>query len=113
MSTKNKAANPIVSETTVAVNGTEYKIEFSMRGLMDAEDISGLSLISGMTQQQANHPQMKQVCAFFYGFAKKHTPSLTFEAVQDMVNPRNWQDIWAAVLTVYASAFEVPAPKNE
>ncbi|HEY2467984.1 MAG TPA: hypothetical protein VGI45_09080 [Terracidiphilus sp.] len=111
MKKTNISTNPLKSEGVVTVNGTEYKIEFNMRGLSDAEDATGLSLITGLSQTQMQQPRIKLVWALFYGLAKKHTPSLTYDAVQDLVTPLNLKDIWQPVIEVYLSAWQ--APKNE
>lgn len=108
-----KQKNPLKSEGAITINGAEYKLEFDMPSLSDAEEESGLTLICGMTEKQLRQPSIKLAWAMFYGMAKKHTPSLTWKQVKSLVLPGNFKDVWEESFLVYLSGWPQETPKNE
>jgi len=112
MSSKAKAStHALKSEGVVTLDGKEYKIEFTMRGLAEAEEVSGLSLLA-LSQKQITSPSIKLVWAMFFGLAQKHNPKLTFDEVQDLITPLDVVQSWALMAEVYLSAFHRDTPKN-
>jgi len=83
-----------------------YKLVFDFDAIAEAEELTGRSLITGLTRDMLNSPKINFIRGMFYACAKKHQPELTFESAKNLITLKNYIKVWETVLGAFADAMK-------
>jgi hypothetical protein len=105
--------NPTQQTDSLVIDGETYVLFFDFEAIADAEELTGLPLISGLTKKDVNSPRISFVRALLYACIRPHQPKVTYEEAAAMVNQWNWSKIWERLLKVWVSGMKEPGPETE
>jgi hypothetical protein len=101
--------NPVSPAVVLELDGEEFPLRFDLESISDAEDATGLALISGMRQNDVNAPRMSIVRALFWACARAHRPTFTLGEAKALVTQWNWGEIWTKVLEAWVEGMKKPS----
>jgi hypothetical protein len=104
--------NPTEPTVELNIDGDSYRLLFSFEAIAEAEDLTGLPLISGLRKKDVDTPRIAFVRALLYACLRPHHSEVTYEEAAALVNQWNWSDIWGKVLDAWVAGMKKPDPKD-
>jgi hypothetical protein len=102
--------NPVKKGTEIELDGTVYHLVFDFEAIAEAEEITGKSLITGLTTKLVKEPTINFVRAMFYASAKTMQPALTFDTAKKLITRKTIVDIWFKILEAWFNS--APEPED-
>lgn len=101
-------SNPTQPSTVVTIAGQEFRLAFDLQAIAEAEEVSGLPLITGITAKVAQTPKLSLVRAMFYASLLRHHPTVTSAGASASVTVHNWVEVWTKVLEAWSKFLAEP-----
>jgi hypothetical protein len=100
--------NPVQPAVEIELDGETYGLLFNFEAIADAEELTGLPLISGLRKKDVDTPRIAFVRALFYACLRPNHPGVTYEEAAALVNQWNWSEIWSKVLDAWVAGMKKP-----
>ncbi len=121
-------SNPTKPATHLAIggwhvsekNGLERKkgakldldLVFELESIADAEDATGMPLITGLRQKDVDSPRISLVRVLLWASARPLQPGFTLADAKRIVSQFNWTEVWSAVLEAWVEGMKKPADED-
>ena|ERR1039457_7159664 len=102
----------IQSPVKLSIAGKDYSLLFDFEAIKEAEDISGLAILSGITRKNVNAPRISLIQAMLYAGLQRHDSELTFEKASELVTLHNWSEIWNKVILAWVACMGPSKPED-
>ncbi|HEV2324562.1 MAG TPA: hypothetical protein VGS10_11485 [Terracidiphilus sp.] len=89
--------------TYLTVDGTTYSLAFDFEAVAQAEELTGRSILTGLTSQTVSAPSINFVRAMLFACLLKHQAKMTYDEAKALVKRDNLSTIWQAVVDCYVS----------
>lgn len=100
--------NPTEPSIELTIDGETYSLLFNFEAIAEAEEITGLPLISGLRKKDVDTPRISFVRALFFACMRTHQPKVTYDEAAALVNQWNWSEIWTRVLDAWVAGMKKP-----
>ncbi len=105
--------NPVSPSVTVDIDGEEIPLRFELEFISDAEDESGMALITGLRERDVNAPRISLVRVLLWALMRPFNSRLTLAEVKPMVTQFNCSEIWGKVLEAWIAGMKKPGESCE
>jgi hypothetical protein len=102
----------IQSPVKLTIGDKEHTLLFDFQAIKEAEDISGVSILAGLSRRDVNAPRISLIQAMLYAGLMYQDPKLTFEKASQLVTLHNWQEIWNKILLAWVACMEPAKPED-
>src|ERR1039457_3260058 len=92
--------------------GKSLPLLFCFGAIKEAEDISGLAILSGITRKNVNAPRISLIQSMLYAGLQRHDSELTFEKASELVTLHNWSEIWNKVILAWVACMGPSTPSH-
>jgi len=86
----------------------ELELVFELESIADAEDVSGLALITGLSKKEVNSPRISLVRIMLWASARPLQPEFTLEDAKKLVDQHTWSGIWGKILEAWIAGMSKP-----
>jgi hypothetical protein len=86
----------------------ELELVFELESIADAEDVSGLALITGLKKKDVDSPRISLVRIMLWASARPLQPGFTLEDAKKLVDQHTWSEIWNKILEAWISGMRKP-----
>jgi hypothetical protein len=99
--------NPVQPSVTLTVpdpvkgGEIDFELVFDFEAIAHAEDVTGLSLLTGMTRKIVEHPTISLVRAMLFAALLATEPKITLSEASAFVTRKTFKLIWAKVLDAW------------
>jgi len=100
--------NTIQPKTPLVIAGKEYSLVYEFEAIAEAEEITGMALISGLTQKDVRTPKISLVRAMLFAGLHGRIPKITLAEASKLVNQHNWAQIWEKILEAWVECMKAP-----
>jgi hypothetical protein len=90
--------NPTQPATKLTIAGQEYSLVFDFEAIAEAEEITGLALITGINAKTVNTPRISTIRGMLYAALRRRHAGLTYSEAAKLVAFHNFNLVWGAVL---------------
>ena len=105
--------NPVKPLSKITIKQHTYALVFNFEAIATAEDITGRSLLTGLSNKDAIKPSINLVRAMFFACALAEQPDITFEAAKTLITPKNITEVWVQVMQAWLNGLAEPEEADE
>jgi hypothetical protein len=106
------AKNPTQPSTKLVLDGEVYELLFDFEAIAEAEDITSMALITGITKKDVTAPRISLIRAMLYASLLRKNPKVTVNgdlvpltpaAAGKLVTQFNYAQVWGRVLDAWVA----------
>jgi hypothetical protein len=90
----------------------ELDLVFELESIADAEDATGMPLITGLRQKDVDSPRISLVRVLLWASARPLQPGFALQDAKRVVTQFNWSEVWAAVLAAWVEGMKKPSAEE-
>jgi hypothetical protein len=90
----------------------ELDLVFELESIADAEDATGLALITGLGKKEVNAPRISLVRIMLWASARPLQPEFTMDDAKKLVTQHTWSGIWNRVLAAWIEGMKKPGAED-
>ena len=101
-------SHPFAEAVDIELGGETYQLKWAFESIAVAEEVTGKTLISGMTRKEFEAPKVSLVRAMLYGCLLPNHPKVDYSTVAAFVTRKIMQPIWSKVVEAWVIGVNEP-----